>query len=146
MSRPSRWPSSRRRAGALLGESRPAATEALAAIRALGVGVHLDDFGAQYSSLGRLRDVELDALKIDRTFVANLGDPTNRAIVRAVVGLARALGVRTVAEGVETAGQLRELQGAGCDFVQGYLIARPLEPQRVEEFIGRDAASGGLAA
>jgi diguanylate cyclase (GGDEF)-like protein/PAS domain S-box-containing protein len=119
----------------LLGESMPVAAEMLTAIRALGVGIHLDDFGAQYSSLGRLRDLKLDMLKIDRTFIAKIDDPTNRAIVQAVIGLAHALGLRTVAEGVETVEQLRELQSAGCDFVQGYLFARPLIPQRVPEFI-----------
>jgi EAL domain-containing protein (putative c-di-GMP-specific phosphodiesterase class I) len=124
---------------ALLGEDLPVAKEILAAIRALGVGIHLDDFGAQYSSLGRLRDFRLDVLKIDRSFVAGLADPTNRAIVRAVVSLADALGVRTVAEGVETAEQLRILQDAGCDLVQGYLIAHPLEPPDVEDFIARNA-------
>jgi diguanylate cyclase (GGDEF)-like protein/PAS domain S-box-containing protein len=121
----------------LLGQNLPIAAEALTGIRALGVGVHLDDFGAKYSSLGRLRNFELDVLKIDRTFIDRLDDPTNRAIVHAVVGLAHALGLTTVAEGVETPAQLVELRAIGCDFVQGYLVARPLTPQRMQEFVER---------
>jgi diguanylate cyclase (GGDEF)-like protein/PAS domain S-box-containing protein len=119
----------------LLGQNLPIAAEALVAIRALGVGIHLDDFGAKYSSLGRLRNFELDVLKIDRTFIDRLDDPTNRAIVHAVVSLAHALGLSTVAEGVETPAQLVELRAIGCDLVQGYLVARPLTPQRMQEFV-----------
>ncbi|MCO8275576.1 bifunctional diguanylate cyclase/phosphodiesterase [Actinoplanes sp. TRM 88003] len=125
----------------LLGNDRPIVTETLKAIRAFGVEVHLDDFGAQYSSLARLRDFKIDVLKIDRSFVANIDDPTNRAIVRAVAGLARSLGIRTVAEGVETDEQLRELQDAQCDFVQGYLIARPMTGQWATDFAARGAGS-----
>jgi diguanylate cyclase (GGDEF)-like protein/PAS domain S-box-containing protein len=121
----------------LLGQSLPIAAEALVAIRALGVGIHLDDFGAKYSSLGRLRNFELDVLKIDQTFIDKIADPTNRAIVEAVVGLAHALGLTTVAEGVETAEQLVELQIIGCDFVQGYLIARPQTPDSMQDFVSR---------
>ena len=124
----------------LLGQSLPIAAETLIAIRAFGVEIHLDDFGEKYSSLGRLRNFQLDVLKIDRTFIDKIDDPTNRAIVQAVVGLAHALGLTTVAEGVETAEQLAELRIIGCDFVQGYLIARPLTPERMQEFAERACA------
>jgi EAL domain-containing protein (putative c-di-GMP-specific phosphodiesterase class I) len=119
----------------LLGQSLPIAAETLIAIRGLGVGIHLDDFGEKYSSLGRLRNFKLDVLKIDRTFIDKIEDPTNRAIVQAVVDLAHALGLTTVAEGVETAEQLAELRIIGCDLVQGYLIARPLTPHRMQQFV-----------
>jgi diguanylate cyclase len=97
----------------------------LEAVRALGVRVAVDDFGAGYSSLARLRDLPLDALKIDGTF---LGGPHGKgeAILRAVVELARGLGLPTVAEGVETAEQLALLRRVGVGGAQGYLVARPM--------------------
>ncbi|AWN52891.1 EAL domain-containing protein [Methylobacterium sp. 17Sr1-1] len=102
-------------------------------LRALGVRVSMDDFGTGYSSLSYLRAFPFDKIKIDRSFVAGLctgTDPGTKAdgeaIIRAIAGLGRSLGMTTVAEGVETPEQLRRIRAEGCTDVQGYLISRPL--------------------
>ncbi len=101
--------------------------DTLRALRALGVRVVMDDFGTGYSSLGHLRRLPIDGVKIDRSFVADLGRGDARAegIVTAVCGMARSLGLRTVGEGVETEDQFARLAAAGCDSAQGYLLGRP---------------------
>jgi diguanylate cyclase (GGDEF)-like protein/PAS domain S-box-containing protein len=119
----------------LMGQSAPTAADSIKEIRALGVHIHLDDFGAAYSTLGRLRDFDLDVIKIDQSFVRSIGDPTSHAIIAAVVGLAHALGLHTVAEGVETREQLDELVRIGCDYIQGYLTAQPLTSQDMQTFV-----------
>ncbi len=104
-----------------------AVQRALAPLRAHGVQVALDDFGTGFSSLAALRDLPVDVLKIDRSFVVELGiDARSDAVVRAIVALARDLGKRTVAEGVETALQEQRLRALGCDEVQGWRYARAL--------------------
>jgi two-component system, chemotaxis family, CheB/CheR fusion protein len=94
----------------------------------------LDDFGTGYSSLRYLQRYPLDGLKIDRSFVAGLGDDGegDGAIVEAILGMAGALGMRVIPEGVETPGQLRRLASLGCDFVQGFLLSLPLTPGELE--------------
>lgn len=95
-------------------------------LRALGVRISMDDFGTGYSSLSYLRQFPFDKIKIDQSFVRNLGhEPGGIEIVRAVVGLGNALGMSVLAEGVETAGQLEILVWEGCDELQGYLFSRP---------------------
>jgi diguanylate cyclase (GGDEF)-like protein len=105
----------------------------LEAARALGFSLVIDDFGTGYSSLAYLARIPAQSVKIDRSFVtAVLDDPKSAELVRAVVSLARSLGMRCVAEGVETEAQARFLAQAGCDEMQGYLISRPLP---LDEFI-----------
>jgi diguanylate cyclase (GGDEF)-like protein len=95
-------------------------------LRAMGIGVALDDFGTGYSCLSYLRDYPVTALKIDRSFVSPLGTCANATpLVEAIVGLARALRLRTVAEGVETPEQAQALRALGCDSLQGYWFSRP---------------------
>ena len=104
------------------------AQEVLLALRESGVRLVLDDFGTGYSSLQHLKLFPLDAIKIDRSFVAGLATDTgdgDRAIIRSVVWLAAALGFAVVAEGVETAEQREMLIELGCGLAQGYLFARP---------------------
>ncbi len=94
-----------------------------------GVRVSIDDFGTGYSSLGRLRQLPVDQIKIDQSFVAGLGHSADaEAIVCAVIRLGRSLGLRVVAEGVETGAQCAFLRAEGCDAAQGFHIARPLPP------------------
>jgi EAL domain-containing protein (putative c-di-GMP-specific phosphodiesterase class I) len=101
----------------------------LAAIAALGVGLAIDDFGTGYSSLSYLQKMPADVVKIDQSFVRDLeSDVRQQALVTAMITLSQDLGHRVVAEGVETAGVLDFLRRAGCEEVQGYLFAKPLEP------------------
>lgn len=106
-------------------------------LRALGVHVSLDDFGTGFSSLGYLAQLPVDELKIDRRFVAGLGlRAQDDALVRAVMSLATDLGLRTVAEGVETAEQVRRLAARGCPLGQGYRFRRPTPAARLRPPIG----------
>ncbi|ABS05827.1 putative bifunctional diguanylate cyclase/phosphodiesterase [Kineococcus radiotolerans] len=112
-----------------------AAAATLATLKDLGVGVSVDDFGTGYASLTYLQRFPVDELKIDRSFVTGLGvNASDTAIVQACVQLARAVGVRTVAEGVETEEQRRLLAEMGCDVVQGYLFSRPVEAAAFQEW------------
>jgi diguanylate cyclase (GGDEF)-like protein len=98
----------------------------LTALRAVGVRLEIDDFGTGYSSLGRLRLFPLDGLKIDRSFVAGLGeDPSAESLIATIVALASALDLEVTAEGIECARQADLVRGAGCDLGQGFFFARP---------------------
>lgn len=105
-----------------------AAVNTLRYVRGIGVGVAIDDFGTGYSSFSYLRQLPLDAVKIDRSFVQNLGTHAgDREITRTIVGLAGVLGLKTVAEGVETEQQAEALLEMGCDELQGYRYGRPVD-------------------
>ena len=122
----------------------------LARLRKLGVSISVDDFGVGYSSLGQLRRLPIDTLKIDQTFIAEIdSNEQDAAIVSAVVTMARSLGLRTVAEGAEKESHLAVLQRLGCDCVQGYVLARPMPAaqfaQWVRNFAGVDASALAVA-
>ncbi|MGJ9418029.1 EAL domain-containing protein [Massilia sp. CMS3.1] len=116
---------------AMMGDHAEIAAE-LAQLRALGIKLHLDDFGTGYSSLSQLRALKMDVLKVDRTFTAELEQADGKVFFEAIVSMAHALGMTVVAEGVETAAQLRILRELGCDEVQGFYIARPLPAHEIE--------------
>jgi predicted signal transduction protein with EAL and GGDEF domain len=105
-------------------------------LKALGVRLSIDDFGTGYSSLSRLQGLPLDTLKIDRSFISGMhDDPDKREIVRIIVMLGQQLGMKVVAEGTETAEQVKYLKGLGCDFAQGYFFSRPLDALAFEELL-----------
>ena len=108
----------------------------IASLKRLGLKLAIDDFGTGYSSLAYLKKFKVDRLKIDQSFVRDIDrDADDNAIVRAIVQMARALNLRTLAEGVETAEQRRFLSEQGCDEVQGYYYSRPLPPEQFEAFV-----------
>jgi EAL domain-containing protein (putative c-di-GMP-specific phosphodiesterase class I) len=118
----------------------PETRRTLQALRSLGAPLQLDDFGTGYSSLGYLRDFPVDGIKIDRAFVGQLhSDPADRAIVEAVVLMARALHLHVVAEGVERTEQRTLLEALGISLVQGFLFSRPGPPEVIEGLLARDA-------
>ena len=115
-------------------EDIPAATRALLSLRELGFEIALDDFGTGYSSLSHLRQLPVTAVKIDRSFVAGIGDSlSDEAIVEAVIDLSHALGLRVIAEGIEDVQQAASLVRMGADHAQGYHFGRPLPPNDMLE-------------
>ena len=110
----------------LLVDDVDAVVEKMTALKALGVHLSLDDFGTGYSSLSMLKALPLDQLKIDQSFVRDLlVDEQDRSIVRAILTLGESLGLRVIAEGVETTAQRDVLLSLGCQYMQGYLLGRP---------------------
>jgi EAL domain-containing protein (putative c-di-GMP-specific phosphodiesterase class I) len=114
------------------------ATEAgLTRLRAAGIRLALDDFGTGYSSLNYLRRYNVDKLKIDRSFVGQLGESTDaEVIVRTIIDLARSLNMKVTAEGVATARQRDYLMALGCHELQGYLLSQPLPLEAFLQFTG----------
>jgi len=117
--------------------------EALFALKESAIRVALDDFGTGYSNLAYLVRLRIDVVKIDRSFVSRILEDANVAsLVRGIIGLARDFGARVVAEGVETAEQLRVLSELGCDEIQGYLLAKPMPAVDFRDFLRRVDAEG----
>ena len=117
----------------------------LRALKALGVQLAIDDFGTGYSSLSYLHQFPFDILKIDKAFIGRHGDGSDESpLVRAIVELARTLGLRTVAEGIETPEQLDKLRDLRCDLGQGYLFAAPLGKTEAESFLATPSPIGQL--
>jgi diguanylate cyclase (GGDEF)-like protein/PAS domain S-box-containing protein len=110
----------------------------LLTFRDAGVQVSIDDFGTGYSSLSYLNKLDIDYLKIDQTFVRNLGSsPNDMALCEAIIIMAHKLGLKTIAEGVSSTGQRDMLLQAGCDYAQGFLYSKPVPPQELEKFLQR---------
>jgi EAL domain-containing protein (putative c-di-GMP-specific phosphodiesterase class I) len=118
-----------------------AAVEMMDKLHELGIRMSIDDFGTGYSSLSYLKRFKVYKLKIDQSFVRDLtDDPEDKAIVTAIINLASSLGMHTIAEGVETAGQLAYLRLQGCDEVQGYYFSKPLSAEDLEAYLCRQPA------
>ena len=116
------------------------------ALKALGIRLAIDDFGTGYSSLAYLRQFPVDALKIDRSFISGIaasGD--SKALIHTLVQLGKTLGLETLGEGIEEEAQLRELQREKCDSGQGFLFARPLEVDAIEELLGVNSPTNTVA-
>jgi predicted signal transduction protein with EAL and GGDEF domain len=110
----------------------------LEALRRMGVRISIDDFGTGYSSMSMLGELPTDALKIDRSFVIeSASQRTSRSVVEAIISIAHVLGKVTIAEGVETSGQVRTLRQLGCDFAQGYLFAKPVSAAELRGVVAR---------
>jgi len=103
--------------------------------RSLGITIALDDFGTGYSSLTYLCKLPLDKIKIDRSFITNIDKVSSAAIVQAIVALARALGLKVTAEGVETQEQQRFLKACGVHFLQGYLFSKPVPAEAISALL-----------
>lgn len=120
----------------LLLDNRPKVIEQLDRIRDMGITVSLDDFGTGYSALSYLKKFKIDFLKIDRSFVSDIDkNESDRAIVESIIVMAHRLGMRLIAEGVETEAQARLLAAAGCDLAQGYFYARPMPEREFLDFV-----------
>jgi diguanylate cyclase (GGDEF)-like protein/PAS domain S-box-containing protein len=126
-------------------EDAEAAVATLQGLRALGIQLAIDDFGTGYSSLSALKRLPVDTLKIDRSFVDGIGqNAQDTAIVRSIVSLAKILGLRVTAEGIETPTQHAKLKALGCEQGQGYLFARPMPAEAVPAHLAAEAMHGGL--
>ena len=118
----------------------------LGRLHELGVNLAIDDFGVGYSSLGYLRDFPVDLLKIDRSFITSVTERHDDSVItRAVINLAHNLGIRVIAEGVETEEQLDFLRQHGCNLVQGYLISRPIPAVELEKALEAGLLNLGTA-
>ena len=121
------------------------AARVLKRITDLGVAViAIDDFGTGYSSLARLHELPLDTLKIDQSFVMRMAREDDATVVRSIVDLAHALGLTVIAEGVEDEATWARLAEMGCDFVQGYALARPLPPDEFSEWLAQTHDEPGI--
>jgi EAL domain-containing protein (putative c-di-GMP-specific phosphodiesterase class I) len=105
-------------------------------LSSMGVSISIDDFGSGYSSLGRLKELPVNILKIDKIFIDDVDrDSNNTSILTAIIQLAHSIGLKVIAEGVETIKELEILKAMDCDEVQGYLISRPLSDVDMEKLI-----------
>jgi len=112
------------------------ASRMLQKLHEAGFRVSVDDFGTGFSSLSYLKRFAIHELKIDRSFVDGIAsDPDDRSITTAIIAMARELGLKTVAEGVETEAQHETLKNLGCDIGQGYLYAKPLSPPVLQDWL-----------
>jgi diguanylate cyclase (GGDEF)-like protein/PAS domain S-box-containing protein len=124
----------------ILIDNKEVAIATLEEIRAMGIPVYMDDFGTGYSSMSYLHRFPIDTLKIDRTFISGLNcEESSATIVHTILMLAHSLGLKVVAEGIETREQCRVLQALGCNYGQGYFFARPLSALQVEKLLARQS-------
>jgi len=124
-------------------DDRPEVATNLLQFRDAGIQVTIDDFGAGYSAMSYLKKFRIDYLKIDKSFVRDMAtDPSDHAIVEAIIAMAHKLGIKVIAEGVETIEQRKLLTAAGCDYAQGYLFARPMPADEMSILLARATGKG----
>jgi EAL domain-containing protein (putative c-di-GMP-specific phosphodiesterase class I) len=124
-----------------------AACERLEEIKALGVRIAIDDFGTGYASLSHLQRMPVDLLKVDRSFVAALNDGgQSRELLEAILGVAQALSLRVIAEGIETPGQMTTIREMGCEMAQGFLTGRPSPAEMLESLTWPQLAPPAVAS
>ena len=123
-------------------ENAPSTIDCLQELHALGIKLAIDDFGTGYSSMSYLRRFPVDYVKIDRSFVEELGEETDEVVASGIVSLVRALNMKAIAEGVETAQQLARLQEMGCDLAQGYYFSEPLPREEVPALLATHVREG----
>ena len=113
----------------------------LESLRIKNAKILLDDFGSGFSSFGMLQDYDFDILKIDMSFIRKIGEnPKTKSIVHSIIGMAHEIGIKTVAEGVETEEQVSFLRQSGCDYIQGYYYSKPLPEEEFVEFLEKEMA------
>ena len=118
----------------------------LLALSEIGVRIAIDDYGSGYSSLSYLKHLPVDVIKIDRSFVLNMGiDASDAVIVRSTIELGRSLGLTVVAEGVETAANWAQLKTLGCELAQGFYLSRPVPADQIAPLLSRPGVLGGNA-
>ncbi len=133
----------------LLMKNREATAQVLTDLKCTGVRIATDDTGTGYSSLAFLQQFPIDSLKIDRSFIAKVSQkPQDGSLIHALVQMGKALGIETLAEGIEEHSQLTKLQQERCDSGQGYLYARPLPPEELIPyfFVPKPATSGAVGS
>jgi EAL domain-containing protein (putative c-di-GMP-specific phosphodiesterase class I) len=122
------------------------AIKTLHKLKSMGIQISIDDFGTGYSSLNYLKRIPMDYLKIDRSFVMNIGNNTSdQAIIKAIVAMAQSLNIKVIAEGVETEEQLKFLQQCGCEAVQGFLYHTPQPAHEVSKSLASNTTVSGFS-
>jgi diguanylate cyclase (GGDEF)-like protein len=119
----------------VLADPNGGATEVLTTLRAAGVRIALDDFGTGFSSVGYLRQLPVDFLKIDRSFVAGASPDTRKPLLEGIIGLGQHLGLEIIPEGIEQPAELAQLRALGCHLGQGFLMSRPVAPEAIENLL-----------
>jgi EAL domain-containing protein (putative c-di-GMP-specific phosphodiesterase class I) len=115
-----------------------AANQVFTKLRDLGIHLQIDDFGSGYSALGYLQHFPISTIKIDKSFIDNMGKGRKGiALIRAIVSMTRELGMETIAEGIETSEQLNELKSLFCDFGQGFFLSKPLDKESAEKILAK---------
>jgi len=117
-----------------------AANEIFTKLRDLGIQLEIDDFGSGYSALGYLQHFPISAVKIDKSFIEEMGDGRRGTeLIRAIISMTRELGMEAIAEGIETDEQLSGLKGLLCSFGQGFLLSKPLDERSAEKILSKQA-------
>ncbi|MDT0590068.1 EAL domain-containing protein [Halomonas sp. PAR8] len=142
---PAEWLTLELTEGILMSET-DSAIEALDALRSMGVQVAIDDFGTGFSSLSYLKNLPVDTVKIDRSFIREIDrNADDASLAQGITSMAHHLGLRVVAEGVETDSQYQLVRSHGCDLFQGFLLARPMSFERLQQFLQKRRGSAGVS-